>query len=349
MNMTLTKRDYRICTKCCMDTTDPEIIFDQEGVCNHCHDAQRELKLAWQEAGNLGYKLFDIKQDGMGKKYDCVIGLSGGVDSSMALYYAVKFGLRPLCFSVDNGWNTKESDENIMRLVEHFKVPFYRFVLDKKKFTELQSTFLTAGLINVEIPTDHILMAVTLQMAADNHIKWIISGGNVATESIMPASWSYSARDLTHIKAVYKSVTGKKLGDLPVCGLLKWNYFKWIKGIKTLYLLDYLKYNRNEAIKILEKLGYKSYGEKHCESLFTWWFQNYYLFQKFGIDKRKPHLSSEINSGAITREEALKELEKMPVYPQLDIKLNNRKASHYDFPTDKWFGRISKVIRALRC
>ena len=331
------------CRLCVMDRSAEEIVFDDNGVCNFCHIAQKELDLT------KDLKLPNIK----GKKYDCLIGLSGGVDSSYTLHMAVELGLRPLCYSVDNGWNTPESDENIMRLVEGMKVPFYRYTIDIPKFRKLQSAFIKAGLINIEIPTDHILLATTYEMAAKYGIKWILSGGNVATESIMPASWSYSARDLVHIKDVYRKMQGEKLTGLPVCSLLKWNYYRWIKGIKIVYLLDILGYNRIRAIKTLEeKYGYKDYGEKHCESTFTWWFQNYYLFEKFAIDKRKAHLSSLINSGQITRSQALVELTKNPIYPKLGLEekiMKYEKRLHADFKTDEnLFKLISKIVKTLQ-
>lgn len=331
-----------------MDSTAKEITFDENGVCNFCHQAQESLKAQEKEKGNW-LKIRDwIMRDTRGE-YDCIIGLSGGVDSSMALAMAIEEGLRPFCFTVDNGWNTPEADENILKLVETFKVPLEKIVLDRSEFFDIQASFLKAGLINCEIPTDHVLMAVSLKMADKLGIKWIISGGNVETESIMPSSWSYTARDLRHIKDVHK----KKIKKIPVCGIWKFNWYKWIKRIKTLYILDYTGYNRNRAIEYLkEKCGYVGYGEKHCESVFTQWFQNFYLFEKFGIDKRKPHLSSMINSGQITREEALNELAKCPVYPMLGIEASvmaNKKRNHSDFKTDeKVFGFISKIIKFLK-
>ena len=227
-----------------------------------------------------------------------------------------------------------------MRLVETLKVPFYRYTIDLARFRELQVAFLKAGLPNAEIPTDHILMATSYEMAHKYGIKYILSGGNVATESIMPPSWSYNARDLVHIKAVYKKMTGKVLSGLPVCSLLKWNYYRWIARIKTMYLLDYLDYNRNQAATILaQDYGWQEYGEKHCESMFTAWFQNYYLFQKFGIDKRKAHLSSLINSGQMTREDALKRLEESPIYPHLiglEKVMEFKIHSHEEYPHDNY-------------
>lgn len=327
-----------------MDGSAREIVYDENGVCNFCHQAQTALGETALQIGGLFNVLKDIWDAGdaaewKGGKYDCLIGLSGGVDSSFLLHKAMQMGLRPLCFSVDNGWNDPKADENILRMVETLKVPFYRYTIDIPRFRELQAAFMKAGLPNLEIPTDHILMATTFEMAARYGIKHILSGGNVATESIMPPSWGYSARDLTHIKAVFRQTMGKKLTGLPVCGLLKWNWYRWVKGIKTVYLLDYLEYNRNDAARILaEKYGWQEYGQKHCESVFTHWFQSFYLFEKFGFDKRKAHFSSLINSGQMTKAEALLELQKNPEYPELGIEqkvMKYPKRSHDDFPKDE--------------
>lgn len=342
----------KFCSRCVMDGTDPDITFDSQGICNHCTNALRELMMAEMEKKNLLQRIERIKSDGKGKEYDCLIGLSGGADSSTVLHHAVELGLRPLCFSVDNSWNDPRADENLMRMVEKLKVRLVRCVLDKRDFLNLQVAFMRAGLINIEIPTDHVLMAVGFDLASTYGIKWILSGGNVATESIMPASWSYNARDLTHIKDVYKKMMGRGLSGVPTCGVWKWNWYKWIRRIKTLYLLDYLDYNRAESIKMLgEKYGYQNYGEKHCENYFTWWFQNFYLFTKWGIDKRKAHLSALINSGQMTRKEAMEILRGDPEYPKLGLEqksLGYTKHSHSDFRQDKWYGRIAKFVRLWR-
>ncbi len=336
-----------------MDKSAEEITFNEKGVCNFCIQAQKSLKEIEAEKHKLPQIIEQIKKDGIGKKYDVLIGLSGGVDSSYTLHKAVELGLRPLCFSVDNGWNDPKADENIMRLVEGMKVPFYRYTINLAQFRGLQRAFMLAGQKNIEIPTDHILLATTYEMANKYGIKWILSGGNVVSESIMPVSWGYNARDLVHIKDVYKKMTGKRLTGLPVCGLLKWNYYLWVKRIKMVYLLDFLDYNRANAIKELgEKYGYKDYHEKHCESVFTHWFQNFYLFEKFGIDKRKAHLSSLVNSGQMTRQEVLEKINENPVYPELGIekKVMSYKARPYtDFKTDeKLFNFISKVVKLFK-
>ena len=336
-----------------MDGTSEEISFDENGICNFCIQAQKSLKEIEAEKPNLNKIIERIKKDGQGKLYDCLVGLSGGVDSSTTLHHAVRLGLRPLCFNVDTGYNKPEADENVLKMVEKLKVPFYRYVIDLKKFKELQATFMKAGQKNIEIPTDAVLLAVSMELAQKNKSKWILSGGNVNSESVLPPSWGYNARDAVHVKDIFKKTTGKKLTGLPLCGLLSWNIYKWWNGIRTFYLLDFLDYNRSESIKLLqEKYGFKSTGEKHEENYFTWWFQNFYLFTKFGIDKRKAHYSSLINSGQMTRKEAMDLLADRPVYPQLGIEdkvMQYPKRSHNEFATDeRLFNFISSVIRGLR-
>ncbi len=323
-----------------MDQSAEEFVETETG-CNFCDQAEKNFNYYGTCSD------FYIEP---GEKYDCLIGLSGGVDSCTVLHHAVKLGYKPLCFSVDNGWNDPKADMNIMKMVEKLKVPFIRYNIDLPKFKELQSAFIRQGQKNIEIPTDHILMAVSYQLADEYGITNILSGGNVATESIMPASWGYNARDLVHLKDVYKTDTGKKLTGLPTCSLLKWNYYRWIKKIKIVYLLDYLNYHREDSIKLLEKeYDYEPYGEKHCESTWTWWFQNYYLYEKFGIDKRKAHLSSLIVSGQMTRSEAMTELEKNPVYPELGIEqkvLKYPKKPYTDFKRDR-YDTIAKIIKCF--
>ena len=325
-----------------MDKSAEEITFNEKGVCNFCEQAQKSLQDIKKEV------LPNIK----GKKYDCLIGLSGGIDSSMVLHHAVEMGLRPLCFTMDNGWNTAKSDENVLRMVEKLKVPLYRYVIDLDKYRELQTAFLKKGIKNLEAITDHILFAITYEMANKYGIKYILTGGNSETESIMPASWGEDPRDLKWIKAVYKSQTGKKLSGLPTISLLKEQYYRLIKQKKFIRLLDFVGYNRQKAVELLQKeYGFQDYGEKHCENTWTWWFQNFYLFEKWGIDKRKAHLSSLINSGQITREQALDELGKSPVFPFLGLekKVMAYPYSKYeDYPNSKrirqWVAKIYKFI-----
>lgn len=330
------------CDTCIMDTSAPEIVFTRTG-CNFCDQARRSLK----EIKKIKYDISYLFQKG---DYDSIIGLSGGVDSSYTLLQAVNRGFRPLAFTVDTGYNKPEADENIMKLVEGLKVPFYRYTIDLKKFKELQSAFIKSGVKNIEIPTDHILMATTYEMADKYGIKTILSGGNVATESIMPVSWGHNARDLTQIKDIYKKMTGKRLTGLPVCSIWKWNYYRWFKKIKIRYLLDLVvDYDRKKAEKeLIKRFKFVSTGNKHEENYFTWWFQSWYLFEKWGIDKRKAHLSSMIVSGQITRKKALNIIYQNPIYPEFGFEkrvLKYKKHEHSDYKMDKWYDRISWLVK----
>lgn len=304
----------KTCSNCIMDTTAP-ILFDVNGVCNYCHDwREREFcrKIAKQE---LPWIIHKMKKDK--GQYDCLLGLSGGVDSSMCLHLLVEQGIKPLCFSVDNGHNSPLADENIMRMVETLKVPFIRKVIDLEEFKDLQRSFEKSNTLNIEIPTDHILMAMTYKMAKEHKIKWIVGGGNHATEGIMPQAWGYNARDLTFLKAVH----GKPIKKLPTISLLQYIWYRFINKIKMVNLLDYYEYDRNKAIQILsDKYGYKPYGDKHGESKYTKWFQDIYL-PRYGIIKEKAHLSSMINSKQITRDEALVLIK--------DIELGNEKPTPF--------------------
>ena len=334
-----------VCVRCCLDKSATEIFFDEKGVCNFCHSAQKALKEIEAEKHKLPEIIEQTKKDGKGKKYDCLIGLSGGADSSTVLHHAVKLGLRPLAFSLDNGWNKgSESDENILKLVEKLKVPFYRYTIDLKKFKELQAAFMRGGVKNLEAITDHLLMAATYEMADKYKIKRVLSGGNTNTESVMPASWGEDPRDLCWIKSVYKKVTGKKLTGLPVIPLWKEQYYRLVKQIKFTRLLDYLDYDREKSIELLTKLyRYKDYGGKHEESIWTWWYQSFFLFEKYGIDKRKAHYSSLINSGQMTRKEAMNLLIESPIYPKLGIEqkvLKYPKKSYHDYPNSEWIRKM---------
>lgn len=333
-----------------MDSTASEF-YEAEGGCYFCQLALKHKPIGEDFVANICNVVPPLKTDH--PKYDVLLGISGGVDSSYCLHLLHKMGIRVLTYSIDNGWNDPKADENMMRLVEGMKVPFYRYTIDLKKFTELQGAFLQSGTKNIEIPTDHILMASAYELASQYGIKTIISGGNWATESIMPESWGYQPRDLRHINAIFRRFTGKRLTGLPTCGLARFNYYKWIERIRTVNLLDYFQYNRKEAIETLRKeYGFQPYGEKHCENIWTWWFQSFYLYEKWGIDKRKAHLSSEILSGQITRSEALKILDERPIYPKLGIEervMKYPKHDYKEYKTDEFvWNLLGTLVRRLR-
>lgn len=332
--------EFKICSRCVLDNGEvSDIVFDEHGICQHCLQYDRAAREIKNNKSDLPWIYDRLRKEGRGKDYDCLLGLSGGVDSSTCLHYLIQNGIRPLCFSVDNGWNDKKADENIMRLVEGLKVPFHRYVLDLEKFKELQSTFLKAGVKNIEIPTDHVLMAASYEMASKHGIKTIIGGGNLVTEGVMPEAYGYQARDLKHIKAIYRRFTGKKLTGLPLISLPGYLYHRFIRGTRIVNLLDFYDYDRAGSIKLLvENYGYKPYGEKHCENVWTWWFQSFYLPVKWGLDKRKPHYSSLINSKQMTKTEAVTLLKVPHEYPALGIEdrvMKYPKKEHREYPTNK--------------
>jgi len=313
--------EYRICSRCIMDTTDKEIIFDENGICNHCKSAQEKLKkrnfyldIETKEK-LLVRKINEIKEKGKNKQYDCVIGISGGVDSTFVAYKVKKLGLRPFTFHLDNGWNSKIADKNIENISKKLGIKIHRYEVNWNEFKDLQMSFLKASVPDVEIPTDHALTALFYKIAADNEINYMISGVNIASESILPRTWSYGHMDWKYIKNIHKRFGKVKLNSCYHYTMFDYMKYRIFKNIKTIPILNYINYNKEEAKKIIKKeLDWEDYGLKHYESIYTRFVQAYILPKKFNIDKRKAHLSSLICSGQITREEALKEMGK-DVYP----------------------------------
>lgn len=321
------EKDYQICTNCIMDTTDPEIYFDENGVCNHCLKFENQLKKNWfpNEEGKkkLDAIINQIKIDGKNKKYDCVIGLSGGVDSSYLAYILRKLypELRILAIHIDGGWNSELAVHNIENIVKILGIDLYTGVVPWEEMQDLQLAFFKSQLANQDVPQDHAFFATLYHVANKNGIKYFLSGGNLATESILPSSWGYNAMDATQLKAVHKKFGKKKLKKYEIVSFFKrkvyYPYFKKFRIIRPLDFLPYLKDEAKETIK--SELNWRDYGGKHHESKFTKFFQAHWLPTKFGFDKRKAHLSSLIVSGQMTRDEALKELEK-PLYDETELK-----------------------------
>lgn len=310
----LPERKYQICTKCVMDTTDPDIVFDENGVCNNCRD-YKNLEKYLHTFQELEGRIKEIKEAGKGKQYDCIMGLSGGVDSSMVAYWVKKMGLRALAVHVDNGWDSELAVSNIEKLVRKLGIDLSTHVIDWEQFKDLQVSFLKASVANCEIPTDHLLTSVIYETAAKFGIKYIIYGGNIKTEFIMPAAWGYNARDLKHIKAIHKIFGKDKIDKLPTLSIWKMAYYNLVKKIRYFPILNYIDYDKVKSKEFMKtEFGWQDYGGKHYESIFTRFFQGYILPKKFRFDKRKAHLSCLIISGQITREEAVEELKKSP-YP----------------------------------
>jgi len=318
-----TKEDFMICTRCIMDTSDPLIRFDSSGVCNHCTEYfnKSEIYTYQGQKTDLALSLLieKIRKKGKHKMYDCVVGISGGVDSSYVAYIAKKMGLKILAVHFDNGWNSELAVKNIENIVTKLNLDYQTYVVDYEEFKDLQKSFLKASVHNAETPSDYAFLGALYKIAARYNIKYILSGSNFATEGILPKSWGYNAKDIIHLKAIQKKFGRKKLRTFPFLGLYKELYYTYFKGMKMIRLLNYVPYVKKDAMKVLEQeLNWQYYGGKHYESRFTKFFQSYILPVKFGIDKRKAHLSTLICAGEISRNEALEVLSQ-PTYDQKSV------------------------------
>lgn len=306
---------YKTCSSCVMDTSDPEIVFNDIGVCNHCLNFRHVSRKNWfpNDEGSSRLRLIcsDIRDSGRDKEYDCILGLSGGVDSSYLAIKVHELGLRPLVVHVDAGWNTELAVANIEKVVKYCNYDLHTHVVDWEEMRDLHLAYLRAGVANQDVPQDHVFFASLYHFATKNGIRYILSGGNLATEGISPPkAWHHSAMDAVNLRAIHK-----RFGEYPIktfSTISFFDYYLWyplVKKMRTVRPLNYMPYVKHEALAELElTIGYKPYPRKHGESLFTKLFQNYYLPTKFGYDKRRPHLSSLIVSGQMTRDEALEKL-----------------------------------------
>jgi N-acetyl sugar amidotransferase len=320
----LHKHPYQMCVRCVMDTSDPDIVFDDEGVCNHC-------KLYPQYVANIGGQsarqreldaiVQTLKNAGRGKDYDCIMGLSGGVDSSYLAYYAVKvLGLRPLVVHVDSGWNSELAVGNIENICKILGIDLHTLVIDWEEMRDLQLAYFRAGVANLDVPQDHAFNAAMVGEAKKYGIKHVLNGGNMQTESILPTAWGYDASDPANLRAIHKKYGTVKLKTYPIrSDLSRLLIDPYLRGMKVHRPLEYIEYNKADAKKLLaDELGWRDYGGKHYESRFTKFFQAHYLPTKFGYDKRKAHLASLVASGQMTREQALTELQE-PLYDPAEL------------------------------
>jgi N-acetyl sugar amidotransferase len=359
-----------------MDTTDPDIVFDERGICNHCiafSKMQHKIYLLSKEEKDRELQVLcdKIKESGKNKEYDCIIGLSGGVDSSYVAYIAKQNGLRPLAIHVDNGWNSELSVKNIENIVKTLSIDLFTYVIDWEEFRDLQTAFIKSGVIDIEMLTDHAIGAVMYKIAREKGISVFLSGTNTATESIMPASWFYANKlDSKNIIGILREHDKERnLKSFPLLSFFEYIMFRYFRVLKDVHILDYVNYDKLEAKKILqEKLGWVDYGGKHYESIFTRFYQAYILPNKFNVDKRRAHLSSLILSKQVSREEALK-IMKENLYEPVKLredkeyvikKLNMNKedfdkyialppGSHYDYPSfDILARKLSRVKRIIK-
>lgn len=307
-----------------MDTSDKEIQFDSKGVCNHCHDYQAFVS-NWNLTKRIKNNEFEslmeeVKTKGKNKEYDCILGLSGGVDSSYVAYLAWKNGLRPLCVHLDNGWNSELATQNIYQIVETCGFDLHTHVIDWEEFKELQRAFFKADVIDLELLSDHAIFGVIIELAKKYGIKSILSGANFSTEHIMPKSWVHRKQDLANIKDLNRKFGTQKIKSFPQVSTLKHVFLMFGMGYKVYKPLNLIDFNKKSAKELLiREFGWRDYGGKHYESIFTKFYQGHILPEKFKVDKRRAHLSTLINSKQITRDEALEEL-KTPPIPRSELK-----------------------------
>lgn len=312
----------QVCARCVMDTSDPAIRFDNAGICHHCHDYDAMIAACVPSRDrarvDLDRLVAEVRQRArdLDCDHDCVIGLSGGVDSSFVAWLTHEQGLRPLAVHVDNGWDTELAVQNIERIVTKLGIELHTVVLDWDEFRDLQLAFLRASTPDCEVPTDHAIVSSLYDVARARGIRYILSGCNARTESHLPPAWSRGHDDWRYIKSVQRRFGSRPLTTFP--HRTRWRQWRDRQATSWVDVLNLVDYRKRDAINILEKeLGWRSYGAKHFESIYTRFFQGYLLPTKFGFDKRRMHLSSLICAGELSREAALAALASPP-YPEAD-------------------------------
>ena len=360
---------YKICSQCVMDTTDPDIQFDHQNICNHCHQYnvlrnKRYLNSTEKFDGIIS----KIRKRGKKHRYDCIVAFSGGTDSSYMLHKLKDCGLRVLAVHYNSGWNSNEATHNIRSMSEKIGVDLYEYTVDFNEFRSLQIAYLKAGVVDMDVPTDHALHGSLYQVAVEKNIPFILTGHNFETESIMPKSWVTDKLDSSNLLDIFKQFgDGSSLKSFPIQTLWRKFYQYNVKRIEMIFILNYLNYDKEKASEEMNKLyNWERVKVKHGESIWTRFYQCYILPEKFGIDKRRAHFSNLILSGVIEREDVLKELTSPPYKNNLEEDMNlifdkykiNKSEfeewmkqpirKHADFKNEKWikewYANIKKII-----
>jgi N-acetyl sugar amidotransferase len=369
------KRTYQICCNCIMDTTDSGIVFDGQGRCDYCLNFESNVRPHWHTDARGEAELMrisaEIRAAGKGKSHDCLLGISGGVDSSYLAYIArEKMGLNPLIFHTDAGWNSQQAVHNIERIVEGLELDLHTEVVNWEEMKDLQLAFFKASVPHIDTPQDHVFFAALYNFAAKHGFKYILNGGNISTECVYePAEWHYHASDLKHLKAIHRQFGTRPLKQFPLADIFTYRlYYRYLKGMKVVRALNYVPYVKQEAMQFLvDRFNWQPYAHKHYESRFTRFYEGYWLPTKFGFDKRRAHFSSLILTGQMTRQDALVNIA-VPAYDpetidqdfeyiatKLDISVDELRGYHRapnksytDYPNNMviiQFG--SKVMKAL--
>lgn len=319
-------KPYRICTNCVMDTSDTKIVFDERGVCDHCNTFYKSILPSWHtdESGRVALEKLvgHIRRAGKSKDFDCIIGMSGGIDSSYLTYIAKEqMGLRPLVFHVDAGWNSQEAVNNIEKLVDKLGLDLYTEVIDWPEMRDLQLAFFKSGVPHIDTPQDHAFFATMYRFAETHKVKNILTGANLSTECIRnPIEWMYYQSDSIQLRDIHRRFGTRPLVKFPVTSILRHKiYLPYIKGIRTVRPLNFIPYVKQDAVKLLvDKFGWQPYPQKHFESRFTRFYEGYWLPKRFGFDTRRVQFSSLIVTGQMTRDEALAKLAQPP-YDELTV------------------------------
>ncbi len=328
-----------ICKNCVMDTTDTQIVFDEKGVCDHCNTFYNKIQPNWHtdERGQRALQALvaNIQRAGQGKDFDCIIGMSGGIDSSYLTYIAKEqLGLRPLVFHVDAGWNSQEAVNNIEKLVDQLGLDLYTEVIDWEEMRDLQLAFFKSGVPHIDTPQDHAFFAMMYRFAEQYDVKYILTGANLSTECIRnPIEWMYYQSDSTQLRDIHRKFGARPLVTFPITSILRHKiYLPYIKGIRVVRPLNHLPYIKKDAMQLLaERFGWQPYPQKHFESRFTRFYEGYWLPKKFGYDTRKVQFSSLIVTGQMTREEALARLQTPPTTKPPSIRISSTWPPNWGF------------------
>ncbi len=346
---------YQVCTNCVMDTTDPEIKFDESGRCDFCDNYYNSILPSWHP-DEIGAKELQtiaekIKKDGKGKTYDCIIGLSGGVDSSYLAYIVKeKLGLRPLMVSVDAGWNLNVANENVHKIIKALNLDLYTIVVDWEEMKDLQLAFFKSQVPYQDTPQDHAIFAGLYNYAAKNGIKYVLTGGNYSTEGVKPPQeWTY-LNDIRLIRDIHRKFGKHPLKTFPLCGMFKYKlYYRYFKGVRVIRPLNMVPYHKDEAIAELEqKFGWQQYANKHYDNILTRFYEGYWLPKKFGYDKRKAYLSSLVLTEQMTRQEALDILAKPPYDEALAMQDLEYIASKLDITKEEFIELMNSENKTFR-